>query len=1044
MSETNISSDGGNIELGASLLISGSKYNKIWRKSLYVGFMISLKRPTTFSNNYEESTSSLLYDSLHHSPPARTSSAKSFVSIDVDSHVQEEEREEDDVVEEHVKTDIARIVKEKDLKSLVELGGVGRVCHVLHGQSQRSSEEMIENLGASFSGFLWKSCKQNLYTISMLLISALLSFATEFKKEGPRYGWHDGVAMVFAVLLLIAFSSITSFWRERKTIKLAKKKGDAMKFNVKRHEVDLTLSIYDLVVGDMVFLSPRDEVPADGLLLSSDNLMLVEGMKNEKIDCEENPFLIASSKVIEGRGWMLVTSVRNKSNSAEIKRCLLENLIEKPISYLDKVSLFIFTLVSLVLFIRLICKKEGDDGGLPDIKGSNVSVSMLTKLLEDILSSPQGKIEILARLFSVIVLCVQHGVPLMITLSFQYQNDEVVLNQEVVMNDLSACTTMGLVNVICIDVSGGGLIFKPVEVGEIWIGEEETDMNNIRESGTCQDVLEKLKQGVCLSVLAPGLSPSHVSNSLASWATTKLEMDIISFRENFHILEHGKLDSNQEGNGVLVKKVSVNEQFMHLHWSGDASIMLEMCSQYYDSEGTCHSIENQKNKFGQVIQEMVYSGLKPIAFAYRQTQVQELEQDEMTLLALMGLKYKCEESTKIALKALENNGIHIKLVSEDDDIMILNDMACELGMEVSIDGGRLEGEQIRDLDDKTKLVKVDKAITMGSFSPKDKLLMVKCLQERGDVVAFIEQRLLTNRISDVLKQVDVGIIHNSSSRIIDRKESSDISITCFSALETIVKVGRSKYHNIQNFVQLQLTIGISGLLITLITTIFTGNSSLTAAQLIWVNALMCPLGGLMMVMELSSEEELVKQPSNRNQSIITKKMWKNIIFQILYQASACMILEFGGHVTDSEKQIRKVMIFNTFFLCQLFHLLNIMDLLKIQVFKVDVQKYCFLVALGCCFVLQIVIIEYAQSLADCIHLNATGWAICVLVSSVSWVPKWTLKKILSVFFNTNFTSTLNSPESIPQPLFYLSWGLPAAMVLLLFPLGLVGITCAYL
>ncbi|XP_058742790.1 putative calcium-transporting ATPase 13, plasma membrane-type [Vicia villosa] len=1038
MSQTNISSDDGNIELGASLLITGSKYNKKWRKSLYVGIMISLKKPTTFSSNFEESASSpLLYNPLPHSPPARTSSAKSFVSIDVVSHVQ------DDVVEERVRTDIARIVKEKDLKSLRELGGVGRVCDVLHSQTQHSSEEITENLGvqATFYGILWKSCKQNLYTISMLLISALLSFATEFKQVGPRYGWHDGVAMIFAVLLLLAFSSITSYWRERKTIKLAKKKGKAVKFSVKRHQesqsVDLTLSMYDIMVGDEVYLSPPDEVPANGLLLGKDNLVLVEGIKNEKIDCEAtNPFLIASSKVVEGRGWMLVTSVQNKSNSSEIKRRLLENLIEKPISYLDKASLFIFTLVALVLFIRLICKKDGDDGGLPDIKG-NVSVGMLTKLLENILSGPRGRIAILAHILSVIVLCVQHGVPLMITLSLRYQNDEVLINQEVVLNDLSACTTMGLVNVICIDVSGGGLICKPMEVCEIWIGEGETDINNIQESGTSQVVLEKLKEGVCLSVLAPGLSRSHVSNSLVSWANSTLEMDIISFREDFHILKHGKLDSNQEGNGVLVRKVSANEQDMHLHWSGDASIVLEICSQYYDGEGTCHSIENQKIKFEQVIQKMERSGLKPIAFAYRQTQVQELKQDEMTLLALIGLKYKCQVSTKLALKNLQNNGMRIKLVSEDDDIMVLNDMACELGMEVSIDGGHLEGKQLRDLDEKARLVKVDKAIAMGSFSPIDKLLMVKCLQDRGDVVAFVEQRLMTNHISDVLKLADVGIINHSLSKIIDRKENSDISIMCFSVLETIVKVGRSKYRNIQKFIQLQLTIGISGLLITLITTILTGNSPLTAIQLIWVNALMCPLGGLMMVTELSSEEELAKLPSHRNQSIITKKMWKNIIFQILYQASAIMILEFGGHVSDSEKQLRKVMIFNTFFLCQLFHLLNIMDLLKTEVFKVDVQKYCFLVALGCCFVLQTVIVEYAKSLADCMRLNATEWAICVLVSSVSWVLKWTLKKILSGFFNTNYTSPLDSPQSTPQPLFYLYWGLPA-MMLLLFPIGLVS------
>jgi len=567
----------------------------------------------------------------------------------------------------------------------------------------------------------------------------------------------------------------------------------------------------------------------------------------------------------------------------------------------------------------------------------------------------------------------------MITFSLHYyQNDKVVSDQEVVLNDLSACTTMGLVTVICIDVSGG-MTSKPMEVSKIWMGEGTADINKVKESQTGLVVLEKLKQGVGLSFLAPGLSHSHVSNSLVSWAGKTLELDIKSFRENFQILKHRKLDSDQEGGGVLVRKVRTNEQVMHLHWSGAAITILEKCSKYYDSDGACHSMENMKNKFGQMIQEMEDSDLKPIAFAYRQTQVQEVEQEELTLLALVGLKYKCQESTKLALKNLQNKGIQIKLVSEDD-IMVVKETACELGIEVPVHG-HLEGKGLQDLNDKARLVKVDKAVVMGSFSLKDKLLMLRCLQDNGDVVAFIEQqRLMTNHTSEVLKLADVGIIHNFFSRTIDSRERSGISIiiTCFSALEAIVKAGRSKYHNIQKFIQLQLTVGISGLLITLITTIFTGNSTLTSIQLIWVNALMWLLSGIMMLMDLSSEEELARQPSDRSQPIITKIILKHIVFQVFYQASACMILEFVGHVNDSEKQVRKIMIFNTFFLCQLFNLLNTMDLLKTEVFKVDFQKYCFAVALGGCFVMQVVVIEYAKGLADYTRLNATGWAICVL------------------------------------------------------------------
>ncbi|KAG5077101.1 hypothetical protein JHK82_055796 [Glycine max] len=211
---------------------------------------------------------------------------------------------------------------------------------------------------------------------------------------------------------------------------------------------------------------------------------------------------------------------------------------------------------------------------------------------------------------------------------------------------------------------------------------------------------------------------------------------------------------------------------------------------------------------------------------------------------------------------------------------------------------------------------------------------------------------------DVGTVADVGIVLDSVSRIVDR-DSSDITIKRFNALEPILMAGRSKYHNIQNFIQLHLTFTISGLVITLITTICTGDFPLAQFQLIWVNVLVCILGGLMMVMKLTHEEQLAKQQSaHRNHPIITTEIWKSIVIQVLYQASVSMILEFGGHVTADR-------------LCLLFNLLNIMQLLKKEVLKVVVQSFCFLGALGGCFLMQVLLIEYAKGRADCMRLNAT-------------------------------------------------------------------------
>ncbi|KAG5053503.1 hypothetical protein JHK87_005701 [Glycine soja] len=201
MSQATSSSAGGgaNIELGATLLLTTTNNSR---------FLISVKKPTnTSTGNHPSLLSSV--------PPARNSSSKSSVAIDL-----EEEEEEEEEKEERIRRDIARIVKEKDLKSLDDLGGVDSVSAVLCRQHQHSKKGTIDDdnttiplpaIETNLSKFLFNSCKFYRCTILVLLISAGLSFAIEFKQEEPKHGWHVGVAIVFAVLLLVAGNSVANF-----------------------------------------------------------------------------------------------------------------------------------------------------------------------------------------------------------------------------------------------------------------------------------------------------------------------------------------------------------------------------------------------------------------------------------------------------------------------------------------------------------------------------------------------------------------------------------------------------------------------------------------------------------------------------------------------------------------------------------------------------------------------------------------------------------------------------------------------------------------
>ncbi|KAL6329923.1 hypothetical protein AAG906_039838 [Vitis piasezkii] len=81
-----------------------------------------------------------------------------------------------------------------------------------------------------------------------------------------------------------------------------------------------------------------------------------------------------------------------------------------------------------------------------------------------------------------------------------------------------------------------------------------------------------------------------------------------------------------------------------------------MCSDYYDCEGQIHDIKNQKSEFEQVIKEMEDNGMRPIAFAYKHTEVQELVEDGLCLLAIVGVKYQCHEEMKLAVRAPTSAG----------------------------------------------------------------------------------------------------------------------------------------------------------------------------------------------------------------------------------------------------------------------------------------------------------------------------------------------------------------------------------------------------
>lgn len=855
----------------------------------------------------------------------------------------------------------------------------------------------------------------------LLLASTVLSFVTGIIEKGRKDGWHDGVAILVALVLLVAFPSVGNYRHERKMAKKKLKNMEKLEVLVERGKNSQWISISKVVVGNIVLLKEGDRVPADGLLVSREDLAVDEVLKS-KINHKRNPFLFSGSKVIKGRGRMLVTSVGDNTAMGKPlslvtdqpnEKTVFQGRIEKPSIYMDMIALCVTVLISLVVLIRLLHGNHSNSNGLPELKG-NVSVDTMTKIFEKIALKSKGKIWILTSALTSVVIGIQHGVPFVITVSLCCWKEKVQLSWAHPQN-LLACGTMGLVTVIYIDATGG-LMCEPVEVSKVFVGEKD-----IKNDGD-QYVLEALRQGIDVSLCVSEISVSPTNALLISWAKKKCSSDV-HLPSYFEILDHKSCI--KKGSGALMRKKDEDEKIMHLHWDGAASAILEMCSHYYDSNGESHAIEGQKKEFKKMIKKMEDDGLIPIAFAYRKIEVQELKEDGLSLLAIVGLKYPCQEEFKSVVQTLRNAGVRVKLVS-DDELSVVRAMAFELGIiSPGSTGVALKAEDIRKLKTREEMEELDRATVVGSCLPEHKVCMIQCSKQKGHIVAFVGGSTTIDILA--LKEADVGIIEETQSTILV-KEFSDITLKGYRSLVPVLKFGRCCYHNIQKFIQLQFTACLSGLLISLVMTMVRGESPITGLELMWMNLVLCLLGGLVMKMELKSEELLTNQPAKRTQSLLTKAVWVNIAIQASYQASILLLFQLKGQaITDMNDAVRKTMVFNTFILCQIFNQFNAMDLVKWEVFWVFLQNYSLLLTLTDVIVMQAVLIHYLGSITQFEKLNAVQWTCCFLVAALPLALRWLATGIRSLFLSS-FAMPLTN--GMPSP--YVSYlGVPFFTILLL-------------
>ncbi|XP_061990308.1 calcium-transporting ATPase 10, plasma membrane-type-like isoform X2 [Rosa rugosa] len=894
------------------------------------------------------------------------------------------------------------------LKTSLEKGISGSDDDLLKRKTAYGSNTYPRKKPRSFWRFLWEACQD--LTLIILMVAAVASLALGIKTEGIKEGWYDGGSIAFAVLLVIVVTAISDYKQSLQFQNLNEEKRN-IQIEVIRGGRRVEVSIYDLVVGDVIPLNIGDQVPADGVLITGHSLSIDESSmtgesKIVRKDSKE-PFLMSGCKVADGNGIMLVTSVGINTEWGLLMASISEDTGEEtPLqvrlngvaTFIGVVGLTVALLVLCVLLVRYFT------GHTTNADGTSQFVAGKTKFGKAI----DGAIKIVTIAVTIVVVAVPEGLPLAVTLTLAYSMRKMMADKALVRR-LSACETMGSATTICSDKTG------TLTLNQMTVVESCACLKKVNDSDGKPDlspkisslIIEGIAQNTTGNVYVPEtggdveVTGSPTEKAILQWAL-KLGMNFEATRSQSSILHVFPFNSEKKRGGVAVKLPN-NE--VHIHWKGAAEIILASCTRYIeDNDQVVAMDDNKLMLFRKSIEDMAVGSLRCVAIAYLPYELENVptgEQqladwampaDDLVLLAIVGIKDPCRPGVADAVRLCQNAGVKVRMVT-GDNVQTAKAIALECGIlraDSDLSELLIEGKDFRELSDRRREEVAEKISVMGRSSPNDKLLLVQALRRRGHVVAVTGDG--TND-APALHEADIGLAMGIQGTEV-AKESSDIIILDdnFASVVKVVRWGRSVYANIQKFIQFQLTVNVAALVINVVAAISSGAVPLNAVQLLWVNLIMDTLGALALATEPPTNHLMDRQPVGRREPLITNIMWRNLLIQAIYQITVLLIFNFRGKSilnlehdsTDHADKVKNTLIFNTFVLCQIFNEFNARKPDEFNIFKGITKNYLFMGIIAVTLVLQILIVEFLGKFTTTVRLNWKHWLISVVIAFISW------------------------------------------------------------
>eukprot|EP00123_Amoebidium_parasiticum_P009347 comp19411_c0_seq1/m.22487 comp19411_c0_seq1/g.22487 ORF comp19411_c0_seq1/g.22487 comp19411_c0_seq1/m.22487 type:complete len:1074 (-) comp19411_c0_seq1:497-3718(-) len=801
---------------------------------------------------------------------------------------------------------------------------------------------------ASFLRLVWEAMQD--LTLMILVVAGIVSLVLGLTiEEDKSTGWIEGTSILCAVAIVVLVTAINDYQKD-KQFRALSDMGEDIKVTVVRNGREQQISVFDVVVGDILVLSQGDGVCADGLVLQSADLRVNEssltGESDElKKNKDESPFVYAGTQVTQGCGRFLVCCVGPNSQLGIIHGLIAGGDSEKApprpsVNHNADDERTPLLSVTTDASPEKAEQNEREGGSVLQEKLETLSVQIgkggmvmaaLTVLVlvvrfcietYTVRGWEKHDAETLLMYFitgvTVLVVAVPEGLPLAVTVSLAYSVRKMLQDNNLVRH-LSACETMGNATTICTDKTGT-LTTNRMRVVRGWIGGTMHDLQPMGSKPTVPTfkpaVQSLLGEGVAVNSSAYIEGTEHIG-SKTECALLQLAVDMgIDYRQvraDHPALRLLPFSSDRKRMSTVIGRTRENGGYI-LHCKGAAELVLGQCTHQMGTEGEIAPLsDSDRHKLEEVIRSFAHEGLRTLCLAFKAMSApssgdwEGLASEDiecgLTCLAIVGIMDPLRPEVTDAVAQCQAAGIVVRMVT-GDNIGTATAIATQCGI---LKQGQLvmEGPEFR-----KKILKPDGSIDPATFaaiypdlrvlarsSPNDKYLLVSGLlavDTDGDKQVVAVTGDGTND-APALKRADVGFAMGIQGTQV-AKDAADIIIMDdnFSSIVRAVMWGRNVYDSVSKFLQFQLTVNVVALILAFFGACILEESPLTSIQMLWLNLIMDTLASLALATDPPSTDLLQRKPYPRDKPIITRRMMRFVLGHSLYQCVAVFVLLFAG------------------------------------------------------------------------------------------------------------------------------------------------------